>query len=231
MAGAALADGVYDIEAETDSSMFRSESCKLVVADGKMTAQLSLPGEGFSRLYFGTAEAAASAPADQIYDYYLNDEGKYTFDVPVSALEEEIHVAAFGHRRDTWYDHTILFHAPAAPEPGTSAAAATAVPANGTYQVDVALEGGTGRASVESPAKLVVEDGAMTATIVWSSPHYDQMVVDGTQYLPVNDSGNSTFEIPVTALDEDLPVQAETTAMSEPHMIDYTLRFDGSSIR
>ena len=71
----------------------------------------------------------------------------------------------------------------------------------------------------------------MPATIVWSSPHYDQMVVDGTQYLPVNDSGNSTFEIPVTALDEDLPVQAETTAMSEPHMIDYTLRFDGSSIR
>ena len=97
--------------------------------------------------------------------------------------------------------------------------------------VDVTLEGGTGRATVESPAKLVVADGKMTATIVWSSPNYDQMIVDGEQYLPVNTSGNSTFEIPVSALDADIAVQAETTAMSEPHMIDYTLRFDSGSLK
>jgi hypothetical protein len=108
-----LADGTYAIEVDTDSSMFRADSCELTVADGTYTATLVLPGEGFSRLYFGTAEEAAAADDADIYDYYLNDEGKYTFDIPVSALDEELPVAAFGHRRDTWYDHTITFASPA----------------------------------------------------------------------------------------------------------------------
>ena len=119
----------------------------------------------------------------------------------------------------------------------TSASASTAStpvdPANltdGDYQIAVTLSGGSGKAWVESPAKLIVADGKMTAVIVWSSPNYDQMIVDGEQYLPVPRSGNSTFEIPVSALDEDLPVQAETTAMSQPHMIDYTLHFDSSTL-
>ena len=102
--------------------------------------------------------------------------------------------------------------------------------ADGDYQIGVTLSGGSGKASVESPAKLIVSGGKMTAVIVWSSPNYDQMIVDGEQYLPVPRDGNSTFEIPVSAFDKDLPIQAETTAMSEPHMIDYTLHFDSSSI-
>lgn len=108
-----LADGSYAIEVETDSSMFRAESCELVVDKGSYLAKLSLPGEGFSRLYFGSAEDAAQASDEEIYDYYLNDEGKYTFDLPIEALDEEFAIAAFGQRRDTWYDHTIIFHAPA----------------------------------------------------------------------------------------------------------------------
>lgn len=107
-----IPNGTYDIKVDTDSSMFRSESCVLTVEDGAYTAALSLPGEGFSRLYFGTAEEAAQAPDEQIYDYHLNDEGKYTFDIPVTSLDEELPIAAFGQRRDTWYDHTITFHAP-----------------------------------------------------------------------------------------------------------------------
>lgn len=108
-----LADGTYAIEVDTDSSMFHADSCELIVADGTYTATLVLPGEGFSRLYFGTAEEAASADDIDIYDYYLNDEGKYTFDIPVAALDEELLVAAYGQRRDTWYDHTITFASPA----------------------------------------------------------------------------------------------------------------------
>ena len=111
-ATAGIADGTYQIEVETDSSMFRADSCQLTAGGGAYTATLVLPGEGFSRLYFGTAEEAAAA-TEGVYDYYLNDEGKYTFDVPVSALDEELTVAAYGQRRDTWYDHTIVFHAPA----------------------------------------------------------------------------------------------------------------------
>ena len=110
---AALANGTYAIEVDTDSSMFHADSCLLTVEDGTYTAALVLPGEGFSRLYYGAAEEAAAADDADIYDYYLNDEGKYTFDIPVAALDEELTIAAFGHRRDTWYDHTITFHAPA----------------------------------------------------------------------------------------------------------------------
>ena len=65
---------------------------------------------------------------------------------------------------------------------------------------------------------------------MWSSSSYDKMVVDGTEYKPTNTSGNSTFDIPVSALDTDLAVSAETTAMSQPHMIDYTLNFDSKSL-
>lgn len=102
---------------------------------------------------------------------------------------------------------------------------------DGKYLIDVTLEGGSGRASVFSPAALTVADGDMTASVEWSSSHYDLMVVDGARYLPVNAEGNSVFEIPVASLDEPLPVQAQTTAMSEPHLISYELVFDGDSLR
>lgn len=111
-ASAVPADGTYAIEVDTDSSMFHSDSCTLVVQDGACTAELVLPGEGFSKLFYGTAADAATAPDDQVYVFHLNDEGKYCFDIPVPALDEELTIAAFGQRRDTWYDHTIVFHAP-----------------------------------------------------------------------------------------------------------------------
>ena len=82
-----------------------------------------------------------------------------------------------------------------------------------------------GRATVDSPATLTVADGKMTATIAWSSPNYDYMVVDGEKYLPTNTEGNSTFEIPVAALGTPLAVTADTVAMSTPHEIEYTLTF------
>ena len=104
-------------------------------------------------------------------------------------------------------------------------------PPDGTYTCEVTLEGGSGRATVESPAALTVADGKMTATIVWSSPNYDYMLVDGEKYLPTNTDGNSTFEIPVAALDTALDVTADTVAMSTPHEIEYTLTFDSASLK
>ena len=92
------------------------------------------------------------------------------------------------------------------------------------------LEGGSGRATVESPAALTVADGKMTATIVWSSSNYDYMLVDGEKYLPTNTEGNSTFEIPVAALDTPLDVVGDTVAMSTPHEIEYTRTFASASL-
>ena len=96
---------------------------------------------------------------------------------------------------------------------------------DGTYQMEVELLGGSGRASVTSPAEVEIKDGKAVATLEWSSPNYDYMVVNGEKYLPVNTEGNSVFQIPVEAFDRDIAVIADTVAMSTPHEIEYTLNF------
>lgn len=103
--------------------------------------------------------------------------------------------------------------------------------ADGTYTISVALAGGSGRASVDSPCKLRAEGGKYYATIVWSSPNFDYMKVDGQRYDLISTEGNSTFEIPVAAFDEALPVIADTVAMSEPHEVEYTMTFDSATIQ
>lgn len=101
---------------------------------------------------------------------------------------------------------------------------------DGAYTIEVSLVGGTGRATVESPAKVVIENGEATATIVWSSPFYEYMLIGETQYGPIQEDGNSAFEIPIV-LDEDMAVSASTIAMSQPHLVEYTLHFDSSTLK
>lgn len=96
-------------------------------------------------------------------------------------------------------------------------------PVDGTYQVEVMLEGGSGKAGVQSPAELTVQDGKMTVTLVWSSAHYDYMLLDGEKYTPVSLEPGSTFQLPVADLGTPFSVIADTTAMSTPHEIEYTL--------
>lgn len=107
------------------------------------------------------------------------------------------------------------------------------VRAGDTYTISVTLEGGTGRATVESPAKLRYDEtGKCWATIVWSSPNFDYMKVDGEKYELISEPGaNSTFEIPVSAFNQPLTVIADTVAMSEPHEVEYTLTFDSASMQ
>ncbi len=102
--------------------------------------------------------------------------------------------------------------------------------ADGEYTVNVELEGGSGRASVQSPAKLTVSGGRATAEIVWSSNKYDYMLVDGEKYEPVSTEEYSVFEIPVSEFDRALKIAADTTAMSTPHEIEYTLYFEAASV-
>ena len=101
---------------------------------------------------------------------------------------------------------------------------------DGEYEIEVQLTGGSGRASVTSPAILQVQDEKAVIEIEWSSPNYDYMTMDGETYLPVNTEGNSVFELPVTAFDKEVPVTADTTAMSVPHEIEYTILLDSASI-
>lgn len=228
---APLRDGVYTAEFHTDNSMFHvSEACDgkgtLTVKDGEMLLHISLGSKNIVNLYLGSAADAAKegakllSPTEDTVTYSDGTtEQVYGFDVPVPVLEEEFDLALLG-TKGTWYDHKVRVSHPAALT-GT---------ADGTYQVGLTLEGGTGKATVASPAELLVKDGAMTAILVWSSPNYDYMVVDGEKYLPVNTEGNSTFEIPVTALDQEIPVIADTVAMSTPHEVEYTLTFHSDTM-
>lgn len=102
--------------------------------------------------------------------------------------------------------------------------------ADGAYLAKVSLSGGSGRASVASPTQVTLEQGQAVATIVWSSSSYEYMLVDGQRYEPVTLEGGSTFRIPVR-LDEDLAVRASTVAMSQPHLIDYTLHISSAGIQ
>ena len=232
---AALPDGVYTAEFDTDSSMFHAnEACDgkgtLTVENGQMTFHVSLASTHIVNLYLGKASDAADHEADWLQpttDTVTYSDGTseevYGFDIPVSAVDADFDLAILG-TKGKWYDHVVSVR-------NAVQQAGTAAPADGTYTCDVTLEGGSGRATVESPAALTVADGKMTATIVWSSPNYDYMIVDGEKYLPTNTEGNSTFEIPVSALDTALDVTADTVAMSTPHEIEYTLTFDSASLK
>ena len=55
------------------------------------------------------------------------------------------------------------------------------------------------------------------------------MIVDGERCDVLTTEPGSTFEIPVAAFDTDLTVIGDTTAMSTPHEIEYTLTFDSTT--
>ena len=231
----ALEDGTYTAEFDTDSSMFHVNEASdgkgtLTVEDGQMTLHISLQSKKIVNLYVGMAADAPDHEADWLQpttDTVTYSDGTseevYGFDVPVEALDTDFQLAILG-TKGKWYDHTVSVRNVEA-----QAAEAVETPADGSYTCEVTLEGGSGRATVDSPAALTVADGKMTATIVWSSPNYDYMIVDGEKYLPTNTEGNSTFEIPVSALGAPLSVVADTVAMSTPHEIEYTLTFSAPS--
>ena len=102
--------------------------------------------------------------------------------------------------------------------------------ADGSYHIAATLTGGTGKAKIASPLQLTVQDGKITATLVWSSANYDYMKVDGVRYDAVIEDGHSVFTVPVASLGEPLPVVADTVAMSTPHEIEYTITFDPATL-
>ena len=231
-----LRDGVYQIQVDSSSSMFRIEACELTVKDGSMTADMKMGGTGYLKLYMGTGEEAAKAPEEKMIPFEETADGSHHFTVPVEALDKELDCAAFSKKKEKWYDRVLVFRADSLPADAlTDAAQVTAESlglADGCYTVEVSMEGGSGRVSVESPAKLVVKDQKAVAEVVWSSPNYDYMKVGEEKFLPVNQGGEtSVFEIPVTVFDRKMAVAADTTAMSTPHEIEYTLQFDSASIK
>lgn len=240
---AQLPDGVYTAEFSTDSSMFHvSEACDgkgtLTVKDGVMTIHISLGSKKILNLYPGLAEDAAKDGAvllEPTTDTVTYSDGMteevYGFDVPVPVIGEEFDLALIG-TKGKWYDHKVKVSDPVAEDSreAVNGSYDMSALADGTYTIELTMEGGSGRASIQSPAQLAIADGAATATLEWSSPNYDYMLVNSEKYLPVNTEGNSVFEVPVEALDAPLTMIGDTVAMSTPHEVEYTVTFHSETL-
>lgn len=232
---AELADGTYLADFKTDSGMFHvSEACDgkgtLTVKDGEMTIHISLTSKKIVNLYPGLAKDAEKEGAELLQpttDTVTYEDGTteevYGYDVPVPSLDKEFDLALIG-TKGKWYDHKVSVSNPVKEEKTTELS-------DGTYEMELTFEGGSGKAKIQSPAIVTIQDGKATAKVEWSSPNYDYMLVDGEKYLPVNTEGNSVFEIPVSIFDKPMEVVGDTVAMSEPHEIDYTLTFHSDKVK
>lgn len=227
-----LIDGEYDVAFKCSSSMFRIESALLKVADGKMKVALTMGSRTFLHVYPGSAEEAASK--ESWIEPVENENGAMTFTIPVEALDAAVPCAAYSRNKELWYDRSLLFRADSLPmtafRDGFFTTAESMGLEDGRYMVAVTLSGGSGRAKIQNPTALYVEDGVCTAVIGWSSKNYDYMKVEREKYLPVPNEDNAAFRIPVLYFDRPMPVIADTVAMSEPHEISYMLCFDSSSL-
>lgn len=115
---AALEDGVYSAEFDTDSGMFHvSEACDgkgtLTVKDGEMTIHISLASKNIVNLYAGLAEDAQKEGAEILQptvDTVTYSDGTteevHGFDVAVPALDKEFDLALLG-TKGKWYDHKV----------------------------------------------------------------------------------------------------------------------------
>lgn len=232
--GNAVKDGVYPIKVDSSSNMFRITECELTVKDGRMNAVMTMGGTGYLKLFMGTGEAASGASEEDYIPYVETAEGTHTFAVPVEALDKEIDCAAYSKNKEKWYDRELVFRSDSLPSGALADGLVTTVESlnleDGMYTAEVRLEGGSGRASVESPAAIRAEGGKAYATIIWGSSNYDYMKVNDEKFDVMGTEGNSVFEIPVSGFDWKMPVIADTIAMSEPHEIDYILIFDSSTL-
>ena len=116
--GAPIADGMYQADFNTDSSMFHVNETKdgkgvLIVSEGKMTIHVVMPSKNILNLYCGTAEDAQKEGAELLQP--LTEEVTYsdgtreevnTFDIPVPYLDKEFDVALIGEK-GKWYDHKV----------------------------------------------------------------------------------------------------------------------------
>ncbi len=147
-----LNSGTYDIKVTSSSSMFKIVKCELTVSDSDMTAVMTLSGKGYEKLYMGKGEQAIEA-SDGDYIYYVEDaDGKYTYTVPVEALDTGIDCTAFSFKKKQWYDRVIVFESDSLPE--------------GAFINDTNQLSTTGRMADLSPFYIVLIVCAAVAAIV-----------------------------------------------------------------
>ena len=223
-----IEEGSYEIETASSSSMFKIEKTVLYVKDNAMTADITLSGKGYSNVTMLSAADSEGLTSLEGTTAAVGKDGKYVFTLPVQSLNTELVCSAFSKKKQKWYERRVVFYSEKIPAENlfvTPYVMQKCGLKDGSYTISVKLAGGSGKASVKSPASLRVKDGIPLARIEWSSPNYDYMILNGEKILPLANEQNSVFELPVLVFDKPMSVFADTTAMSTPHEILYQLEF------
>lgn len=223
-----IEEGSYEIETASSSSMFKIEKTVLYVKDNAMTADITLSGKGYSNVTMLSAADSEGLTSLEGTTATVGKDGKYVFTLPVQSLNTELVCSAFSKKKQKWYERRVVFYSEKIPAENlfvTPYVMQKCGLKDGSYTISVKLAGGSGKASVKSPASMRVKDGIPLARIEWSSPNYDYMILNGKKILPLANDQNSVFELPVLVFDKAMSVFADTTAMSTPHEILYQLEF------
>ena len=242
-------DGIYSTTAETGASMFKVVGVKLTVKNGKMSAVITLSGEGYDYLYMGTATDAATHTGNCIkYSgsaaYTLDGETKTgrTYEIPVSALDTPLTIASHSERQKKWYDRTVTISSKNLKKTGDIPAEGT--PADGIYSTSAV----TGAAMFKVVGtKLTVKNGKMTALITLSGIGYDYLYMGtgadaanhtdqwikykgtATYTLDGETKTGRTYEIPVAALDK--PITVASHSESHKKWYDRTITFSSKDLK
>lgn len=109
-------DGEYGIEVDSSSSMFRIVDCRLVVSGGKMSAFMTMSGQGYGMVFLGTGDEALNADESTYIDFTLNGDGQKVFEIPLEALDKKINCAAWSIKKEKWYDRELVFKSETLPK-------------------------------------------------------------------------------------------------------------------
>lgn len=196
---AVLADGLYTVGVTSSARMFRVVQCVLQVEDGEMTATLTMSGSGYGYLFPGTAEQAASAPAETWIPYREDAEGRHVFTLPLPALDADMAVAAYSIKYDKWYDRTLVFSSGTAREYAQTAE-------DGVYQgaleSDTALDG--------AHCVLTVEGGRMSASIE-TGEGVQALELSGARFV----AADGLCAVTLPSLDARVPVNIDAQGEEE----------------
>ena len=103
-------DGSYQVTTECDAAMFRIIDAKLKIVNGQIMADITLSGQGYDYLYPGTgAQADAETDKANWAPFRVNEDGKYVYTIPISALDEFIPIGSHSSAKNQWFDRSVKF--------------------------------------------------------------------------------------------------------------------------
>ncbi len=218
------ADGIYTGTAQTSAPMFKVTAVKLTSKKGQMKAVVTLSGTGYDYLFMGTKEEAYAAEGKGWIPAVADENGKYTYEIPVSALDTPLAVAsrsaryaAEGQGADAWLDRTITINSDSLIRVGDVEEEKETLP-DGIYSG--IAETNAAMFKVVSTT-LTSKKGEMKAVVTLSGTGYDYLFMgtkeeafsaDESEWIPAvrDEEGRYCYEIPVEALDTPLNVASRS---------------------